>query len=86
MKLLHFTADWCQPCKNIKPIIEEYVAENSSIEYIQIDVDSNIEITKNHSIMSIPTLVIINNEKEVARHNGIITKDQLSNLFLVLIQ
>ena len=39
MKLYHFTADWCNPCKKLAPILEEFLGENPNIDYIKIDVD-----------------------------------------------
>ena len=52
-KLLHFTAIWCKPCEKIKPIIEEYVTENTDIEYQQIDVDNNIKLVKEDKFVSV---------------------------------
>jgi thioredoxin 1 len=78
MKLLHFTAEWCNPCKRIKPIIEQYIQENPEIEYITIDVDSNLDAVKEWSVMSVPTLIAVG--EETKRHTGVITSEQLKDL------
>jgi thioredoxin 1 len=78
MKLLHFNADWCFPCKRIKPIIEQHIQENPEIEYIIIDVDNNLDAVKEWSIMSVPTLVA--DAENTKRHTGVITSEQLKEL------
>lgn len=78
MKLLHFTADWCNPCKRIKPIIEEYISNNPNIEYVTVDVDNQTDLVKEWSVMSVPTLIAIGDE--VRRHTGVITSEQLKEL------
>ena len=81
-KLLHFTAIWCKPCEKIKPIIEQYVAENPNVEYEQIDVDTAFNKAEEYNVMSIPTLISVdNNNKIIKRHTGIATKDQIEQLF-----
>lgn len=45
MIIIKFTADWCVPCKGIKPIVDEYLQKlPQSIKYIEIDVDESIEL------------------------------------------
>lgn len=81
-KLLHFTAIWCKPCEKIKPIIEQYVVENPNVEYEQIDVDTAFNKAEEYNVMSIPTLISVdNNNKIIKRHTGIATKDQIEKLF-----
>jgi thiol-disulfide isomerase/thioredoxin len=79
-KILHFTADWCTPCKKIKPVIEEFVSENIDVEYIQIDIDKDFRTAQNHAVQSIPTLIILVDEDVRARHTGVITLDGLKDL------
>lgn len=81
MKLYHFTAEWCNPCKKIAPIIEEFLIENPSVEYIKIDVDKDFDITKQNNVMSVPTLIVKDNDVEIQRHRGIATKQDIQNLF-----
>jgi thioredoxin 1 len=82
MKLFHFTAEWCNPCKKIKPIINEYVIENPHIIYEAINVDENPEIAKEYGVLSIPTLIAIDDNADViGRHTGVATKEQIRQLF-----
>jgi thioredoxin 1 len=80
-QLLHFTADWCNPCKKIKPIIEEYVLENSDVEYVVVDVDNNFQMAKEYNVLSVPTIVVMIDGLVFKRHSGILTKDILADLF-----
>lgn len=81
-ELLHFTADWCGPCKMMKPVIEEYIASNPDIVYTQINVDTEKQKVSDNNIMSVPTFIIIDNSVQVKRHTGALTKDQFSQLFI----
>lgn len=80
-QLLHFTAEWCQPCKKIKPIIESYILENSDIEYTQINVDESPKVTMEYAVRSVPTLIVLTDGEITNRHSGVITFGELDKLF-----
>jgi thioredoxin 1 len=52
----YFTADWCQPCKRTRPIVEEMNREQTVAGFQIIDVDDNPDLVKNFSIKSVPTI------------------------------
>ena len=79
-QLIHFTADWCNPCKKIKPIIESYILENSDLEYTQVNVDEKPEVTMEYAVRSVPTLIVLTDGKITNRHSGVVTSDQLDKL------
>lgn len=75
MKLLHFTADWCQPCKMMKPIIDQVLEENPSVEYISIDIDAHPETAADYGIMSVPSFISIDdNDYVIQRAVGAMSK------------
>ena len=74
--VLYFTADWCNPCKKVKPIVEE-MNEDSMTKFQIIDVDSEMELTKKFEIRSVPTFILIKDGKEIKRTNGAQTREQL---------
>jgi len=74
--IYYFTADWCNPCKKVKPIVEEMNRENL-IKFQMIDVDSEMELAKRFDIKSVPTFILIEDGVEVKRITGAQTKDQL---------
>ena len=86
MKLVHFTASWCQPCKTMLPVIEEFINENQDLDYIKIDVDNDkdmfAEYTKEQSIMSVPTFFAVEDGKIVNTQVGATTKEGLASLFV----
>lgn len=73
--VLYFTADWCGPCKRVRPIVEELISEGESIQII--DSDSEIELAKSFSIQSVPTFILLSENKEIKRIIGAQTRDQL---------
>lgn len=72
----YFTADWCNPCKKVKPIVEE-INKDSIVKFQMIDVDSEIELAKRFEIMSVPTFILMDDGKEVNRIIGAQNKENL---------
>ena len=78
--ILYFTADWCNPCKKTKPIVEQLNTEQIMAKFFIIDVDSDIEMTKDFEIKSVPTFVVMKDNKEIRRVTGAQTRQQLEEL------
>jgi len=78
--LIDFYADWCGPCKMIAPIIEKIANENADIKVVKINVDDEQELAIKYGIMSIPTLVVIKEGKEVNRKVGLADKTEILNM------
>ena len=78
--LVDFYADWCGPCKMISPIVEEIANENSDIEVVKVNVDNFENIARQYGIMSIPTLIVFKNGKEVNKSIGFVDKDGILDL------
>jgi thioredoxin-like negative regulator of GroEL len=74
--VFYFTADWCGPCKRVKPIVAD-LDRDGDIKFQLIDVDSNFELVKSYQIQSVPTFVLIEDNKEIARTTGAQTREQL---------
>lgn len=80
-KLLDFWASWCGPCKVMEPIIEELEKELAGkVEIEKINVDENQAKAQQYGVMSIPTYVILKDEKEVGRKIGVTAKTDLIKL------
>ena len=78
--ILYFTADWCNPCKKTRPIVEELNREQIMAKFFIIDVDVEPEMAQDFEVRSIPTFVLIKNNKEIHRVTGAQTKQQLEEL------
>jgi len=73
----YFTADWCQPCKRTRPIVEEMNREQSIAGFQIIDVDDNSDLVKNFGIKSVPTFILFDDGIEKNRIVGGQTREQL---------
>lgn len=82
IKLLDLWAPWCQPCKVMNPIIDEIEKEmGDKIEVVRINVDEDPDqIAPRYGVMSIPTYIILKDEKEVGRKIGVTQKSELIKL------
>jgi thioredoxin 1 len=78
--ILYFTADWCNPCKQTKPIVEELNREQIMAKFFIIDVDSEIEMAQDFEIKSVPTFVVMKDNKEIYRVTGAKSRQQLEDL------
>ena len=76
VKVFDFWAPWCGPCKMFGPVFEK-VSNESSITFIKIDVDAHEDIARKYGIMSIPTVVLLNNGEVEKKHMGFMTEDEL---------
>lgn len=80
--LIYFSAEWCGPCKFLKPIIEKIEGEYSpEIKFAKADVNQAEETTKMFSIKNIPTCVLLIDGKEVARFSGTKKEDEIKKFF-----
>ena len=75
-KVLRFTASWCQPCKTMAKLMED-IDTNLPIEVI--DIDERSELAVDYGIRSVPTLVMLDENIEVRRMVGLVTKEKLKN-------
>jgi|TARA_B110000495_G_C22413541_1_gene262627 thioredoxin 1 len=71
----YFSATWCGPCKQFKPIMQELSDEGYNIEFI--DGDENRDLAIKYNIRSIPTTVIEEEGKEINRLLGVKSKEEI---------
>ena len=76
--LIDFWATWCGPCMRQGPIVEELAQEGYSVG--KVDVDQEPGLAQQFKVMSIPTLLIFKDGKEVQRFIGLTPKDTLRKL------
>ncbi len=72
--LVDFYADWCGPCKMMGKVLEEM-----DLNILKINVDNFPDIAREFKVMSIPTLIIFENGKEIKKNIGMMSKSDLES-------
>jgi thioredoxin 1 len=73
-QVFYFTAPWCQPCQTLGPIMDK-VSNQLPVEKINIDYESSRAHSAN--VMSVPTVILVENGQEVRRFVGVRSYDQV---------
>lgn len=74
--LVDFYADWCGPCKMLAPILEQI----DSIDVLKINVDEFPDLAAKFGVMSIPTLILFRDGKEVKKEIGFRNLDDIKKM------
>ncbi len=68
--VVDFFAEWCSPCIMMSPIIEELSGRLKNVKFVKINIDENSSLSGKFKVMSIPTLIVFKDGKEVDRIIG----------------
>jgi thioredoxin 1 len=76
--LVEFTADWCGPCRQLEPVLSALASEEADrLKVVQLDVDTNPEITTRYAVLSMPTLMVFRGGEPVRSMVGARPKRRL---------
>ena len=75
--LLDFWAEWCGPCRMLGPIFEELSGEMEGVKFAKVDITSSKALADKFGVMSIPTIILLKDGKEVDRMMGAVPKEHL---------
>jgi len=79
-QIIYFTAEWCGPCKMIRPMIQELIGERLEISIV--DIDQNQQLAMQYKIQSVPTFIFMKDGVEVSRKVGAnISKESIKQYF-----
>jgi thioredoxin 1 len=78
-QLWYFSADWCGPCKQFGPLMDELAKQGMSIK--RLNIDYTPDAAKIYKVQSVPTVILVEDEQEKARFTGARTMQQVIDFY-----
>ena len=80
-EILYFSAPWCGPCRNFKPVMES-VSNSMPVRFI--NVDENPQLAAQYNVRSVPMLVFLKDGQEADKSIGVLTELQVKDKWNLL--
>ena len=78
--LVDFWAPWCGPCRMVLPLVEQIAQEREDIKVCKVNVDEEPELANQFGVMSIPTLMVVEDGEVLERATGARPKESILEL------
>lgn len=78
--LADFYADWCGPCRMLRPSLDAISEERADVKVVAINIDENPELADKFDISSIPCVILFKNGAEADRSIGLKPKEMLEEM------
>ncbi len=76
--LVDFGAEWCHPCRQLDPIVEELAREwAGKVKVFHLDIDANVDTTMKFGVMGVPTLILFVDGQPRERLTGYVPKKRI---------
>ena len=75
--LVDFFATWCGPCRMMASVLEQADKELKNVKIIKVDVDESEDLAREYGVMSIPTIILFKDGKEIDSHIGLMSMEKL---------
>lgn len=71
--VVEFYADWCGPCRQVAPELEELASKwGSSVRFVKINIDDNRELAESYAVLSIPSIMLFEGGRVTAMTKGVL--------------
>ena len=71
LKVIKFSAMWCGPCQQLKPVFQEVKSRVADVSYQDVDVDAEPALASQYNVQAVPTIIIEKDGQEVQRLKGV---------------
>ncbi|KAK7307150.1 hypothetical protein VNO77_39964 [Canavalia gladiata] len=79
LMVVNFTATWCGPCKLMDPVIQEFAAKYTDVEFIKVDVEELMEVSQAFKVQALPTFILVKRGKVADKSVGV-RKEELKRM------
>ncbi len=70
--LVDFYADWCGPCKQLSPVLDDMARQRPDLKVVKVNFDHDKRLAREYGVTSLPTLVVFENGNVVGKHVGLV--------------